>query len=72
MSLESGLGALEGPKKLRVLDIRRMAHRVGAQELDWIQENWPRLETVRGLIHRHYPYQTEVVTETQAQVGKVL
>ncbi|KAF8979211.1 hypothetical protein CPC16_011837 [Podila verticillata] len=60
MSLESGLSALEGLKKLRVLDVRRMAHRVGVQELDWMQENWPRLEAVRGLIRRYYPYQTEV------------
>lgn len=60
MTLESGLGALEGLKKLRVLDVRRMAHRVGVQELEWMQENWPRLEAVRGLIHRYYPYQTEV------------
>ncbi|KAG0355340.1 hypothetical protein BG005_005745 [Podila minutissima] len=60
MSLESGMGALQGLKKLRVLDVRRMAHRIGVRELAWMQEHWPCLEAVRGLIHRYYAYQPGV------------
>ncbi|KAG0082247.1 hypothetical protein BGZ93_006312 [Podila epicladia] len=60
MSLESGVDALQRLKKLRVLDIRRMAHRVGVRELEWMQEHWPSLESVRGLIHRYYAYEPGV------------
>ncbi|KAF9001393.1 hypothetical protein BGZ52_009974, partial [Haplosporangium bisporale] len=41
MSLASGLDLLAGLKELRVLDVTRMAHRVGVQELEWMQANWP-------------------------------
>ncbi|KAF9537284.1 hypothetical protein EC957_008508 [Mortierella hygrophila] len=48
-SLESGLELLAGLKKLKVLDVRLTAHRIGVEELDWMHVNWPRLKTIRGL-----------------------
>ncbi|KAG0279986.1 hypothetical protein BGZ95_011661 [Linnemannia exigua] len=48
-SLQSGLGLLAGLRELRLLDVRRTAHRIGAAELAWMHTNWPKLETIRGL-----------------------
>ncbi|KAF9386347.1 hypothetical protein CPB97_003810 [Podila verticillata] len=55
MSLASGLNLLAGLKKLRILDVTRMAHRIGPMELEWMQANLPRLENVRGLFNDFYP-----------------
>ncbi|OAQ25135.1 hypothetical protein K457DRAFT_129237 [Linnemannia elongata AG-77] len=49
-SLKSGLGLLGGLKELRVLDVRKTAHRIGVEELEWMHENWPKLEKVKGLM----------------------
>ncbi|KAF9900114.1 hypothetical protein EC991_007905 [Linnemannia zychae] len=49
-SLESGLILLGGLKKLRVLDVRRTAHRIGVAELEWMHSNWPNLKEIRGLV----------------------
>lgn len=54
MSLASGLDFLAGLKKLRVLDVSRIAHRIGPIELEWMQTNWPRLEQVNGLFNDFY------------------
>ncbi|KAF9538297.1 hypothetical protein EC957_006946 [Mortierella hygrophila] len=48
-SLESGLSLLAGLKELRVLDVRSTAHYIGIAELEWMQRNWPKLETIIGL-----------------------
>ncbi|KAG0085990.1 hypothetical protein BGZ92_008545 [Podila epicladia] len=55
LSLASGLELLAGLKRLRVLDVSRMAHRLGVNELEWMQTNWPRLEKVNGLFNDFYP-----------------
>ncbi|KAG0341623.1 hypothetical protein BG004_005972 [Podila humilis] len=55
MSLESGLDLMGGLKELRVLNVSRMAHRIGVAELEWMQINWPRLENVIGLFDPLYP-----------------
>ncbi|KAF8934538.1 hypothetical protein BGZ47_010341 [Haplosporangium gracile] len=49
LSLVSGLDMLEGLKELRVLDVRRTAHNIGVEELQWMHRNWPKLEKIRGL-----------------------
>ncbi|KAF9125149.1 hypothetical protein BGW39_007618 [Mortierella sp. 14UC] len=49
-SLESGLMLLGGLKELRVLDVRRTAHRIGIAELEWMYTNWPKLKEIRGLV----------------------
>ncbi|KAH7032442.1 hypothetical protein BKA57DRAFT_510671 [Linnemannia elongata] len=49
-SLKSGLGLLGGLKELRVLDVRKTAHRIGVDELEWMRKNWPKLEEVKGLM----------------------
>ncbi|KAG0339916.1 hypothetical protein BG000_001080 [Podila horticola] len=54
MSLASGLGMLATLKELRVLDVSRMAHRISGLELEWMQANWPKLETVHGLFDNWY------------------
>lgn len=51
-SLASGLGLLGGLKELRVQDVRKTAHRIGVEELDWMSKNWPKLEVVRGLVSK--------------------
>lgn len=54
LSLASGLDQLSGLKRLEVLDVTRMAHRIGVAELEWMQENWPCLERVEGLFNEWY------------------
>ncbi|KAF9374517.1 hypothetical protein CPC16_001236 [Podila verticillata] len=54
LSLASGLDQLSELKGLEVLDVTRMAHRIGVAELEWMQENWPCLERVEGLFNEWY------------------
>ncbi|KAF8930223.1 hypothetical protein BGZ47_000691, partial [Haplosporangium gracile] len=49
MTLESGLGQLRRLKNLRVLDVRRMAQRIGLKEVQWMIQHWPMLQVIRGL-----------------------
>lgn len=49
LTLESGLALLSGLKELRVLDVRKTAHNIGVEELEWMHQNWPKLERIRGL-----------------------
>lgn len=49
-SLESGLEMLAGMKKLRMLDVKATAHRIGVAELDWMHINWPKLKEIKGLV----------------------
>ncbi|KAG0210194.1 hypothetical protein BGX28_009499 [Mortierella sp. GBA30] len=49
-SLDSGLDTLKNMKEMQVLDVRRMAHRIGIEELDWMYANWPKLRTIKGLL----------------------
>lgn len=55
MSLASGLDLLADLKELRVLDVTRMAHRIGVPELEWMQANWPSIEAIKGLFDDFYP-----------------
>ncbi|KAG0344744.1 hypothetical protein BG004_004206, partial [Podila humilis] len=55
MSLASGLGLLAGLTQMKVLDLTRMAHRVGVPELEWMQKHWVQLERVSGLFDDWYP-----------------
>ncbi|KAF9094820.1 hypothetical protein BGX23_001535 [Mortierella sp. AD031] len=50
LMLESGLNLMGGLKRLRVLNIPRMAHRIGLHELVWMRHQWPRLRVVEGLL----------------------
>lgn len=54
LSLASGLDQLVGLKELQVLNVTRMAHRLGVSELEWMQENWPCLERLEGLFNECY------------------
>ncbi|KAG0345220.1 hypothetical protein BG004_003872 [Podila humilis] len=54
MSLSCGLYLLKDLKFLRVLDVSKMAHRIGVPELEWIQANWPSLERLDGLFFEWY------------------
>jgi hypothetical protein len=49
MSLDSGLGQLNGLKRLRLLDISFMSLKVGPMEAQWMADHWPKLRTIRGL-----------------------
>ncbi|KAG0045344.1 hypothetical protein BGZ83_009435 [Gryganskiella cystojenkinii] len=50
-SLKSELSRLAGLKELEVLDLSRMAHRVGVKELDWMHLHMPKLRTIIGLFY---------------------
>lgn len=49
MSLASGLEALEGLKKLKVVSCMRMLMDIRVEEVQWMVKAWPRLEFVGGL-----------------------
>ncbi|KAK3811118.1 MAG: hypothetical protein J3Q66DRAFT_351076 [Benniella sp.] len=49
LSLESGLGKLEGLKMLKELDVSRLMTKIGRIEVQWMIEHWPRLHTIHGL-----------------------
>ncbi|KAG0320439.1 hypothetical protein BGZ99_004503 [Dissophora globulifera] len=49
MTLKSGLGMLEGLKKLKELNVMRMTTRIGVDEVKWMRKNWPNLQTIIGL-----------------------
>lgn len=48
-TLESRLNEMAGLKKLKILDVTRMSHRIRVPELEWMTKNWPRLETIIDL-----------------------
>ncbi|KAG0265322.1 hypothetical protein BG011_005022 [Mortierella polycephala] len=49
MSLENGLGKLEGLKELKELNVSSMATRIGPKEVQWMTEHWPKLRAIYGL-----------------------
>ncbi|KAG0355624.1 hypothetical protein BGZ54_001066 [Gamsiella multidivaricata] len=49
MTLESGLAQLKRLKNLRVLDVQMMAQRIGLKEVQWMTQNWPKLQVIQGL-----------------------
>ncbi|KAF9324139.1 hypothetical protein BG006_000825 [Podila minutissima] len=49
MTLESGMSQLRNLKNLRVLDVRRMAQRIGIKEVQWMTRHWSKLQVIRGL-----------------------
>ncbi|GJJ71248.1 hypothetical protein EMPS_03598 [Entomortierella parvispora] len=75
MSLSSGLDELAGLKRLRVLDVSKMAHKIGVLELEWMRENWPVLRTIVGLYDRvgfSVPdkWQGEILHEVKAWMAR--
>ncbi|KAG0086262.1 hypothetical protein BGZ93_000215 [Podila epicladia] len=52
LTLESGLDLLAGLTSLRVLNVTRMAHRIGVNELEWMNVHWPNLKTIAGLVRK--------------------
>ncbi|KAG0256569.1 hypothetical protein DFQ27_005674 [Actinomortierella ambigua] len=61
MTLESGLDELAGLHDLEVLDIQFMDHRVAVPELEWMAENLPKLQHLRGVSNRLRPPSPEVL-----------
>jgi hypothetical protein len=53
LTLDSGLGILGTLTELRVLDITRMKHRLGVDEMEWMEDNWPNLRTIKGLFAKN-------------------
>ncbi|KFH69461.1 hypothetical protein MVEG_04273 [Podila verticillata NRRL 6337] len=52
MTLESGLGELEGLKNLEELDVRNMNHKIRVDDFLWMRKNWPKLKRIHGLCER--------------------
>ncbi|KAF9899179.1 hypothetical protein EC991_009342, partial [Linnemannia zychae] len=52
LTLDSGLDILGTLKELRVIDITRMKHRLGVDEMEWMEDHWPNLRTIKGLFAR--------------------
>ncbi|KAG9064853.1 hypothetical protein KI688_003114 [Linnemannia hyalina] len=49
VSLESGMGVLSRVKGMQYLQVQNMEHRIGVNELWWMQRNWPNLYHVLGV-----------------------
>ncbi|KAF9976141.1 hypothetical protein BGZ65_007956 [Modicella reniformis] len=49
MSLESGLYKLKGLKALKELNVWCMKTKIGLEEVQWMTENWPRLNAINGI-----------------------
>ncbi|KAG0335746.1 hypothetical protein BG000_007269 [Podila horticola] len=49
MSLNTGLRHLKKLKRLELLDVKGMNHRMESVDLDWMLQNFPRLRRIRGL-----------------------
>ncbi|KAG9061019.1 hypothetical protein KI688_007648 [Linnemannia hyalina] len=49
LTLDSGLDILRTLTELRVIDITRMKHPLGVEEMEWMEDNWPNLRTIKGL-----------------------
>ncbi|KAF9929124.1 hypothetical protein FBU30_001853 [Linnemannia zychae] len=56
LTLESGLDILGTLTELRVIDISRMKHRLGVDEMMWMEVNWPNLRTIKGLFPKQPRY----------------
>ncbi|KAG0262928.1 hypothetical protein BGZ95_003921 [Linnemannia exigua] len=52
LTLDSGLDILGALTELRVIDITRMKHRLGVDEMEWMEDHWPNLRTIKGLFSR--------------------
>ncbi|KAF9081083.1 hypothetical protein BGX23_001330 [Mortierella sp. AD031] len=52
LTLDSGLDILRTLTELRVIDITRMKHRLGVAEMQWMEDHWPNLRTIKGLFSR--------------------
>ncbi|KAG0038608.1 hypothetical protein BGZ82_011502 [Podila clonocystis] len=50
-TLITGLGCLEGLKRLRTLGVRGLGQEVTEQDALWMRDNWPALEKVEGWMH---------------------
>lgn len=55
LSLEAGLTRLSELKELQYVNITKLAHQIGVRELEWINENWPNLRKLDGLLDDWYP-----------------
>lgn len=51
-TLASGLGRLSSLSQLEELWIRGVDHRIGKEELVWMQDHWPKLKCIRGIVPR--------------------
>ncbi|KAF9215153.1 hypothetical protein BGZ59_002163 [Podila verticillata] len=49
MNLESGLQNMKNLKRLELLDVKGMNHKIEDVDLDWMLQNFPRLRRIRGL-----------------------
>ncbi|KAG0198769.1 hypothetical protein BGX33_012076 [Mortierella sp. NVP41] len=52
MTLESGLGLLSGLRSMERLSVENMEHRIGKEEILWLERSWPNLKQVKGLVRR--------------------
>ncbi|KAF9572371.1 hypothetical protein EC968_009945 [Mortierella alpina] len=50
LSLSTGLELMSGMKEMRVLKVGGLEHRIGLGEIQWMCEQWPKLEAVYGLL----------------------
>ncbi|KAK3817358.1 MAG: hypothetical protein J3Q66DRAFT_400666 [Benniella sp.] len=61
MSIRSGLWRLSGLKSLKTLNIAHIRRvNVGAEEVQWMNGNWPKLEMIKGLAYRFYKSGQEI------------
>ncbi|KAG0299270.1 hypothetical protein BGZ97_003804 [Linnemannia gamsii] len=70
MTLESGLGLLSELKNLRELGVAYMAHRIGKEEVDWMQANWPNLHTIQGVLYPTFAEEDSVSDQLDMMKGR--
>ncbi|KAF9352678.1 hypothetical protein BGX26_009543 [Mortierella sp. AD094] len=57
MSISNGLMHLEGLEELEVLDVTCIEHvDIEQREVEWMAVNWPKLQRIKGLFKKDYPY----------------
>lgn len=52
LSLSHGLELMSGLKRLKIFNVARMDHLIETQEIEFMVEQWPKLEFVPGLLRR--------------------
>ncbi|KAG0341642.1 hypothetical protein BG000_008454 [Podila horticola] len=70
LSLASGLDRLAGLRNLRRIGVQEVDLSIGQEELDWMKEHWPRLESWMGL--EAYLNNTGDYSAKNGQIAKLI
>ncbi|KAK3825430.1 MAG: hypothetical protein J3Q66DRAFT_396401 [Benniella sp.] len=61
MSLQSGMGHMDGLKSLRMIDVGYIPTvNIRMKEVQWMLDNWPMLRKIDGVVHRYPMVEGEI------------